>query len=179
MKQPQAPKQYRGVHLFVLCHGFQGSLGRIVQGPFGSFHLSRWEPPWLPGISFGSALSFPASSKKHGMRNDCFFLMKTQGEECGARCSGEHLLSGHIAELQAQCYNDSHISNRATDGFSNRSVGSTSKKRSTRSNGDCRNDREIARNSFDMRLMKNNIALLYPDAIFLCSQSNEDCHPTA
>ncbi|CAJ1415962.1 unnamed protein product, partial [Effrenium voratum] len=29
-------------------------------------------------------------------------------------------------------------------------------------------------NSFDMRLMKNNIALLYPDAIFLCSQSNED-----
>ena len=30
------------------------------------------------------------------------------------------------------------------------------------------------RNSFDMRLMKNNIALLYPDAIFLCSQSNED-----
>ncbi|CAE7775115.1 fam135b [Symbiodinium sp. CCMP2456] len=32
-------------------------------------------------------------------------------------------------------------------------------------------------NSFDMRLMKNNIALLYPDAIFLCSQSNEDCNP--
>mmetsp|Transcript_58408 Transcript_58408/g.148414 ORF Transcript_58408/g.148414 Transcript_58408/m.148414 type:complete len:810 (+) Transcript_58408:195-2624(+) len=29
-------------------------------------------------------------------------------------------------------------------------------------------------NSFDMRLMKNNIALLYPDAIFLCSNSNED-----
>jgi len=29
-------------------------------------------------------------------------------------------------------------------------------------------------NSFDMRLMKNNIALLYPDAIFLCSQANED-----
>lgn len=28
-------------------------------------------------------------------------------------------------------------------------------------------------NSFDMRLMKNNIALLYPDAIFLCSNSNE------
>merc|ERR1719336_1500802 len=29
-------------------------------------------------------------------------------------------------------------------------------------------------NSFDMRLMKNNLALLYPDAIFLCSISNED-----
>merc|ERR1719378_1963071 len=29
-------------------------------------------------------------------------------------------------------------------------------------------------NSFDMRLMKNNVALLYPDAIFLCSTSNED-----
>jgi hypothetical protein len=29
-------------------------------------------------------------------------------------------------------------------------------------------------NSFDMRLMKNNIALLYPDAIFLCSTSNEE-----
>jgi hypothetical protein len=29
-------------------------------------------------------------------------------------------------------------------------------------------------NSFDMRLMKNNVALLYPDAIFLCSNSNED-----
>lgn len=29
-------------------------------------------------------------------------------------------------------------------------------------------------NSFDMRLMKNNIALLYPDAIFLCSNANED-----
>lgn len=29
-------------------------------------------------------------------------------------------------------------------------------------------------NSFDMRLMKNNLALLYPDAIFLCSTSNED-----
>mmetsp|Transcript_44972 Transcript_44972/g.104041 ORF Transcript_44972/g.104041 Transcript_44972/m.104041 type:complete len:739 (+) Transcript_44972:119-2335(+) len=29
-------------------------------------------------------------------------------------------------------------------------------------------------NSFDMRLMKNNIALLYPDAIFLCANSNED-----
>lgn len=29
-------------------------------------------------------------------------------------------------------------------------------------------------NSFDMRLMKNNLALLYPDAIFLCSNSNED-----
>merc|ERR1719487_2710204 len=29
-------------------------------------------------------------------------------------------------------------------------------------------------NSFDMRLMKNNVALLYPDAIFLCSSSNED-----
>ena len=34
--------------------------------------------------------------------------------------------------------------------------------------------KKIFRNSFDMRLMKNNIALLYPDAIFLCSQSNED-----
>jgi len=29
-------------------------------------------------------------------------------------------------------------------------------------------------NSFDMRLMKNNVALLYPDAIFLCSTSNEE-----
>jgi hypothetical protein len=29
-------------------------------------------------------------------------------------------------------------------------------------------------NSFDMRLMKNNLALLFPDAIFLCSTSNED-----
>lgn len=29
-------------------------------------------------------------------------------------------------------------------------------------------------NSFDMRLMKNNLALLYPEAIFLCSNSNED-----
>jgi len=29
-------------------------------------------------------------------------------------------------------------------------------------------------NSFDMRLMKNNLALLYPDAIFLCATSNED-----
>jgi len=29
-------------------------------------------------------------------------------------------------------------------------------------------------NSFDMRLMKNNLALLYPDAILLCSTSNED-----
>jgi len=29
-------------------------------------------------------------------------------------------------------------------------------------------------NSFDMRLMKNNLALLYPDAIFLCSTSNEE-----
>jgi len=29
-------------------------------------------------------------------------------------------------------------------------------------------------NSFDMRLMKNNLALLYPDSIFLCSTSNED-----
>merc|ERR1712039_665715 len=29
-------------------------------------------------------------------------------------------------------------------------------------------------NSFDMRLMKNNLALLYPDAICLCSTSNED-----
>merc|ERR1712113_18662 len=28
-------------------------------------------------------------------------------------------------------------------------------------------------NSFDMRLMKSNIALLYPDATFLCSNSNE------
>lgn len=40
---------------------------------------------------------------------------------------------------------------------------------------DCASSSEIGpRNSFDMRLMKNNIALLYPDAIFLCSQSNED-----
>ena len=38
----------------------------------------------------------------------------------------------------------------------------------------CRDANPIPRNSFDMRLMKNNIALLYPDAIFLCSQSNED-----
>lgn len=29
-------------------------------------------------------------------------------------------------------------------------------------------------NSFDMRLMKNNIALLYPEAVFLCSTANED-----
>lgn len=29
-------------------------------------------------------------------------------------------------------------------------------------------------NSFDMRLMKNNVALLFPDAVFLCSSSNED-----
>jgi hypothetical protein len=29
-------------------------------------------------------------------------------------------------------------------------------------------------NSFDMRLMKNNLALLFPDAIFLCATSNED-----
>merc|ERR1712110_678605 len=29
-------------------------------------------------------------------------------------------------------------------------------------------------NSFDMRLIKNNVALLYPDAIFLCSTSNEE-----
>jgi len=29
-------------------------------------------------------------------------------------------------------------------------------------------------NSFDMRLMKNNVAVLYPDAIFLCSNSNEE-----
>eukprot|EP00929_Paragymnodinium_shiwhaense_P014137 TRINITY_DN122011_c0_g1_i1.p1 TRINITY_DN122011_c0_g1~~TRINITY_DN122011_c0_g1_i1.p1 ORF type:complete len:726 (+),score=160.57 TRINITY_DN122011_c0_g1_i1:277-2454(+) len=29
-------------------------------------------------------------------------------------------------------------------------------------------------NSFDMRLMKDNIALLHPDAIFLCSTSNEE-----
>lgn len=29
-------------------------------------------------------------------------------------------------------------------------------------------------NSFDMRLMKNNLALLFPDAIFLCSTCNED-----
>merc|ERR1719188_2929416 len=29
-------------------------------------------------------------------------------------------------------------------------------------------------NSYDMRLMKNNIALLYPEAICLCSSSNED-----
>lgn len=29
-------------------------------------------------------------------------------------------------------------------------------------------------NSFDMRLMKNNLALLFPEAIFLCSTANED-----
>ena len=29
-------------------------------------------------------------------------------------------------------------------------------------------------NSFDMRLFKNNIALLYPDSLFLCSKTNED-----
>jgi len=29
-------------------------------------------------------------------------------------------------------------------------------------------------NSFDMRLMRNNLALVHPDAIFLCSVSNED-----
>jgi len=29
-------------------------------------------------------------------------------------------------------------------------------------------------NSFDMRLMKNNLALLFPDAIFLCATANED-----
>mmetsp|Transcript_90208 Transcript_90208/g.232867 ORF Transcript_90208/g.232867 Transcript_90208/m.232867 type:complete len:792 (-) Transcript_90208:64-2439(-) len=29
-------------------------------------------------------------------------------------------------------------------------------------------------NSFDMRLMKNNLSLLYPDGIFLCSTCNED-----
>jgi len=29
-------------------------------------------------------------------------------------------------------------------------------------------------NSFDMRLMKNNLALLFPDSIFLCATSNED-----
>jgi len=29
-------------------------------------------------------------------------------------------------------------------------------------------------NSFDMRLMKNNIALLYPKALYLCSSSNEE-----
>mmetsp|Transcript_37942 Transcript_37942/g.60092 ORF Transcript_37942/g.60092 Transcript_37942/m.60092 type:complete len:778 (-) Transcript_37942:131-2464(-) len=29
-------------------------------------------------------------------------------------------------------------------------------------------------NSFDMRLMKNNLALLFPDAIFMCSTANED-----
>jgi hypothetical protein len=29
-------------------------------------------------------------------------------------------------------------------------------------------------NSFDMRLMKNNLALLLPDAMFLCSTANED-----
>jgi pimeloyl-ACP methyl ester carboxylesterase len=28
--------------------------------------------------------------------------------------------------------------------------------------------------SFDMRLMKNNLALLYPEAVFLCSTCNED-----
>lgn len=29
-------------------------------------------------------------------------------------------------------------------------------------------------NSFDMRLIKNNLSLLYPEAIFLCSNSNEE-----
>jgi len=29
-------------------------------------------------------------------------------------------------------------------------------------------------NSFDMRLFKNNISLLYPDTLFLCASSNED-----
>lgn len=29
-------------------------------------------------------------------------------------------------------------------------------------------------NSFDMRLMKNNLALLFPDAIFMCSTANEE-----
>jgi len=29
-------------------------------------------------------------------------------------------------------------------------------------------------NSFDMRLIKNNIGLLYPDTLFLCSSANED-----
>ena len=29
-------------------------------------------------------------------------------------------------------------------------------------------------NHFDMRLMKNNIAVVYPEALFLCSNSNED-----
>ena len=29
-------------------------------------------------------------------------------------------------------------------------------------------------NSFDMRLFKNNLALLHPDALYLCSKINED-----
>lgn len=29
-------------------------------------------------------------------------------------------------------------------------------------------------NSCDMRLLKNNIALLYPEAMFLCSSANEE-----
>ena len=29
-------------------------------------------------------------------------------------------------------------------------------------------------NSCDMRLLKNNIALLFPEAMFLCSSANED-----
>ena len=29
LKSAKAPKQYRGVHLFVLCHGFQGHFGCI------------------------------------------------------------------------------------------------------------------------------------------------------
>ena len=29
-------------------------------------------------------------------------------------------------------------------------------------------------NSFDMRLIKNNISYLYPNTLFLCSAANED-----
>lgn len=29
-------------------------------------------------------------------------------------------------------------------------------------------------NANDMRLLKNNIALLFPEAMFLCSNANED-----
>lgn len=32
----------------------------------------------------------------------------------------------------------------------------------------------FAGNYFDMRLIKNNLYLLYPDALFLCSKSNEE-----
>jgi pimeloyl-ACP methyl ester carboxylesterase len=30
-------------------------------------------------------------------------------------------------------------------------------------------------NAFDMRLFKNNLSVVYPDALFLSSSSNEDC----